>query len=115
MAGEEQPDSLASPWEPSWLGLINLPQECCITAFHYMNSPLMGFTQFMLLRLGWGGKKKKQQRSASNDAGSSGRGRKKKMCVLFLKSDDFHVIFTKAFIYFSSFRHQRSCSIRSKR
>lgn len=58
MAGEEQPDSLASPWEPSWLGLINLPQECCITAFHYMNSPLMGFTQFMLLRLGWGGKKK---------------------------------------------------------
>lgn len=63
MAGEEQPDSLASPWEPSWLGLINLPQECCITASHYMNSPLMGFTPFMLFRLG--GRKKKKRAEIS--------------------------------------------------
>lgn len=58
MAKGEQPDSLASPWQPSWLGLINLPHVCCVNTSHYINSYLMGFTQFMSLRL----RTKKMQR-----------------------------------------------------
>lgn len=114
MAKGEQPDSLASPWQPSWLGLINLPHVCCVNTSHYINSYLMGFTQFMSLRP----RTKKMQRVSRDqqvmvlgDLLWEGRKERKRRYFFFVcffpcslqESDDFHVIFIKAIIFFILF------------
>lgn len=104
MAGEERLDSLVSPWQPSWLRLINLPLVCCITTFHYMTSYLLGFTQFMLLSLE--GKKISRDQQVMAPGVLQEKKEKDFFCFFqcsWQESDDFHVVFTKAAIFFFSF------------
>lgn len=88
-----------------------------ITTSHYMNSYLMGFTQFMLLNLRTNGMS--QQISASNDAENLRQDRKSRcnFCASSHAASRNQIIpshIHKSYYLFFSFWHQCSCSILSK-
>lgn len=120
--GDGQGRATGLSGKPAGSGVINLPQECGIMTFHYMNSDPTGFTVRVAHLKG----KKKNGRSEQGSALVPWvmHCRKKKnedatcFCVYPCsprESDDFYVTFTKAVIFFYSFCLQCSCSIHSKR